>query len=253
MKANRSGLGLSVVVLAVVVPLRAQEPPKVAPKPAVRSDAVLEFRGSAAAAGLVRVSPAADGRVVRVFFEEGSMVSKGDVLVQLDDEMAKAELEKAAAALKTEKLAAAERQQAELAVTRAKQALEATSIRAPLDGIVLTRTVAVGDTLKAGALLCEMTDLSTMEIEMRIPAADVSKLQKGQNCRVIPDAIARSRAFQKKHRDGLPGVLSHLEPVADVTKEAVRARVTIKLAPDEAGVFLKPGMTASVLFPKSEN
>src|SRR5262245_45872552 len=92
---------VALVVLSIVAPLSAQKEPA---RPVERGGVVLEAKGHAAAR-LVRWTSEGGGRVVKIHFEEGQKVNKGAVLVQLDNRMAQAEFEKAAATLKQERAA----------------------------------------------------------------------------------------------------------------------------------------------------
>ena len=84
-----------------------------------------------------------------------------------------------------------------------------------------------------------MADLSKLEVELTIQERDISKVFKGQLCKV------RAEAFPKRSYDG---VVSRLMPIADRAKGAIPVRVRLSVPTGEEGTFLKPEMGAIVTF-----
>ena len=89
--------------------------------------------------------------------------------------------------------------------------------------------------------LCEMADLSDLEVELKIQERDVSKIFKGQKCKIRAEAWP-DRVYE--------GYVSRLMPIADRGQGAVPVRVKISVPPEEEGVYLKPEMGAVVTFLK---
>jgi multidrug resistance efflux pump len=128
---------------------------------------------------------------------------------------------------------------------RAKWRLDNCTIRAPIDGTILTKKAELGNLVNPLAFgatsgaVCEMADLSDLEVELDITERDVGKVQKGMPCRI------RAEAFPDRNYNGY---VDRLMPIANRAKGAVPVRVKIKVPKDEEGVYLKPEMGAIVAF-----
>lgn len=149
-------------------------------------------------------------------------------------------------ALAAERTAAAQVKSAEAAVTQAsaavKQAqvnLDKTVITAPIDGIVIARSVDVGQTvassLSAPTLFTLAADLSQMQVKANIDEADLGSIRNGQ------PVSFRVDAYPGKTFEGTVTQV-RLNPVVD---QNVVTYAAIIAAPNP-GLELKPGMTANV-------
>jgi hypothetical protein len=98
------------------------------------------------------------------------------------------------------------------------------------------------------ASLCDMADLTELEVDMSIQERDIASVFKGQKCYVMPEAFQSYGPFLKVHPQGYEGVVSRLMPIADRAKGAIPVRVKITIPPDEEGVYLKPDMGVVVSF-----
>ena len=74
---------------------------------------------------------------------------------------------------------------------------------------------------------------------MAIAERDISKVFKGQKCRVKAEAFM-DRSYE--------GVVSRIMPTGDRGKNAVPARVKIFIPREEEGQYLRPDMGAVVTF-----
>jgi len=134
----------------------------------------------------------------------------------------------------------------------AEVAVEQTLIRAPFDGVVLTKNANVGDVitpfssaLGSQAAVVTMADMSTLEVEADVSEANISKVRVGQPAEIQLDALPESRFRGEVHR---------LVPTVDRSK----ATVTVKIRFVENDPRVLPEMSAKVAFlskdvPKSEN
>ena len=158
-----------------------------------------------------------------------------------------------------EAAAKAEVASAEAAYRKAKWRYENCQIKAPVNGIILSKKAEEGNIVNPSAFssgisasLCEMADLTKLEVDLSIQERDVARVQKGMPCQVMPEAYSSDRAFLKKHPRGYEGFVSRLMPTADRAKGAVPVRVQIRYIPDEeAGMYLRPEMSALVSFMKA--
>jgi multidrug resistance efflux pump len=140
--------------------------------------------------------------------------------------------------------ARAELGQAEADIKKARWRLENCTIRSPISGTILKKNAEEGNIVNAIAFngsysVCDMADLSDLEIELNIQERDVAKVFQGQKCKV------RAEAYQDRVYEG---VVSRLMPIADRAKGAVPVRVKVTVPSDEEGVYLKPDMGAIVTF-----
>jgi HlyD family secretion protein len=142
----------------------------------------------------------------------------------------------AAAELKT---ARAVVQQRNAALASAKVDLSRTEIRAPVDGVVIKRTVDVGQTvaasLQAPELFVIAKDLRDMQVETSIDEADVGRIRVGQRASFTVDAFP-GRPFA--------GDVKSVRKAA-LNVQNVVTYIAIISANNERGELL-PGMTANV-------
>jgi multidrug resistance efflux pump len=133
--------------------------------------------------------------------------------------------------------------QAEAALAKSQWRLDNCTIRAPISGTILKKNAEEGNLVNPVAFngsysICDIADLSDLEIDLNIQERDVSKVFVGQRCEVKPEA------FSKKYE----ATVSRLMPIADRAKGAIPVRVAVRVPEEEQGVYLKPEMSAVVVF-----
>jgi HlyD family secretion protein len=129
--------------------------------------------------------------------------------------------------------------QREAQLAAARVDLERTSIRAPVDGIVVKRSIEPGQTvaasLQAPELFVIAKNLTDMQVETSIDEADVGRVRVGQKTSFTVDAFP-GRDFE--------GEVRQVRKAATVVSNVVTYTVVISAAnPD---LTLLPGMTANV-------
>ncbi|OWK36668.1 HlyD family secretion protein [Fimbriiglobus ruber] len=119
-------------------------------------------------------------------------------------------------------------------------------IRAPVTGTVLSKKAENGNLVNPMAFgassgsICDMADLSDLEVDLEIPERDIAKLKVDQPCRIKVDAYP-DRPYT--------GRLDRIMPIANRSKSIVNVRVKVQLpANEEPGTYLKPEMGAVVSF-----
>ncbi len=166
--------------------------------------------GSIRANESVMLRPEISGRVVKINFREGQRVRRGASLLELDASVLDAEIAQTRAELalarsnsqRTDDLHAknfvSERARDEarsnLQVIEARLALaqarrDRSVIRAPFDGVVGIRQVAVGDYVREGADLVSIEDSRTVKIDFRLPERYLPQVRGGQKLSVTLDAL----------------------------------------------------------------
>ena len=114
-----------------------------------------------------------------------------------------------------------------------------TEIRAPVDGVVVSRAIDPGQTvaasLQAPTLFTIAQDLTRMQVEAAVDEADVGRLREGMSAVFTVDAFP-GRSFR--------GEISQIRKAAQVVQNVVSYTTVITVPnPDRS---LLPGMTANV-------
>lgn len=142
--------------------------------------------------------------------------------------------------------ARAEVEQWKAELVKAKWKLDNATVRAPLAGTILTKKAEEGNFVNPSAFsnglsasLCDMADLTDMEVDLAVSERDIAKVTKNQECKVRAEAYP-DRPYR--------GFVSRIMPTADRGKAAVPVRVKVVIPRDEAGQFLRPDMGALVTF-----
>ena len=202
----------------------------------------------------VILRPEVSGRVARINFRDGERVQRGQVMVQLDDELPRAQVAQAQAELSIARANPKRNQDlvaqnfisqrsvdesgASLQVAEAKLALaraqaDRLRILAPFDGIAGLRSINVGDYLKDGADIVNIEDLDAILVDYRLPERFQTKVRKGQVAMVAIDALP-GRKFT--------AVVQAVDPLVDANGRSVGVRGCI----DNRQQQLRPGMFARV-------
>ena len=218
----------------------------------MRDDA--EAVGSLRSRRSVVLRPEISGRITQLNFSDGQRVRKGQLLVQLDDQLPRAQVQQSRAELsiaranhkRNQELVAqgfisqrsVDESAANLEVAEAKLALaEATAQRlrivAPFDGVAGIRGVNVGDYLKDGADIVNVEDLDAVYVDFRLPERLQNKVKTGQTARVAFDALPGVQ---------YSAVVLAINPQIDADGRSLAVRGCI----DNRRLQLRPGMFARV-------
>ena len=227
---------------------------------------VLTATGKIVSDHRVAVATKVSGQVVALHFEQGDRVARGQILAEIEDEAYRARRDEAAANLvraranleyqkfnfeRVERLfeeqqasdieyaevrraaAEAEAQVAAYEATLAftEKLLRDCRVEAPIAGVILERSVEVGDFVAAeggrGAMansqFAAIADMTKLRVEVDISELDIGRLRTGMPCLVIPDA-------QKERR--YHGHVLWIDPGANYAKATVQVKVRIE-DPDE--------------------
>ena len=137
-------------------------------------------------------------------------------------------------------------QRAEASVAQARSQLESSKldlsyaiIRSPMDGIVISRNMEVGQTVQASFSAPKIfeiaNDLSKMQVECDVDEADVGKVKEGQIVRFTVDAFPDSPFI---------GTVNQVRFSPTVTQNVVTYTTIVDV--DNPELKLRPGMTATV-------
>lgn len=204
----------------------------------------------------VTLKPETAGRVSRIAFADGATVRRGQLLVQLDDTLQRAELSQAQAQLsiaranlkRNEELLAqnfvaarvvdesrAALQVAEAQVDLAQARLQRMRITAPFDGTLGLRSINLGQYVKDGDELVNLEDTSKLTVDFRLPERYQNRLAPGQGVQVQLDALPGKRYDAR---------VIAIDPLLDANGRSISVRAEMPAAPGDG---LRPGMFARVL------
>jgi HlyD family secretion protein len=131
--------------------------------------------------------------------------------------------------------------QARAALNQAKVNLNYTTIVSPITGVVISRSVDVGQTvaasLAAPTLFVIAQDLTKMQVDTSVAEADIGKLRPALSATFTVDAYP-SKKFK--------GVIRQIRNAAQILQNVVTYDAVVDV--DNGGLELRPGMTATVTF-----
>lgn len=200
----------------------------------------------------VVIAPEVAGRIARIAFGEGAKVKEGDILVELDPVILKADLEKARSDVK---LATANRERAETLAERgsgtnrardeanaayraaqvslalAEARLSKSTLTAPFSGVMGLRAVSPGAFVAPGQRIVELVQVDPLKVDFRVPENHAPKVRVGQTVLIASDA-APGGVYE--------GKIYAIDPLIDINGRAIRLRAHV---PNEEG-RLSPGFFA---------
>lgn len=160
----------------------------------------LSLVGTTAPFNEVVVSAETAGRVVGLYFDVGSNVGKGKMLVMLDDEVKRATLENAEAnyekaqkdferfglLLETKSITEVQYEaakltyrQTEAALKIAQRQLRDSKIICPLSGIVTLKNIEIGSYLNTGNPVATIVNIDRLKVKVYVPELETFKLKEG--------------------------------------------------------------------------
>ena len=245
---------------------------------AEQASAVLNATGYTYARVRAAVGAKITGRITELYVDEGDAVAAGDLIAVLDSEDLQATVRRAEAALieSMARLADAVREEgrqrrvveagvapsadhdaaittlqvakAQVGTARAnldsvRAQLEYTVIRSPVDGVVIERTVEVGEMVAPGGFtsqqstgaLVRIADPTSLEVEADINESYIARIELGQPASIRVDAVPDHE---------YSGSLRQIVPTADRQRAVVQVKVTI----DDWDERLVPDMSCTVTF-----
>ena len=127
----------------------------------------------------------------------------------------------------------------EASLDKRKVDLANTIIRSPVDGVVIDRSVDVGQTVAASlqtpTLFTIAQDLSKMQVSTSVDEADIGRIKEGQTARFTVDAFGTRKFI---------GRVEQIRKMGTTVQNVVTYEVIISA--DNPGQILLPGMTADV-------
>ncbi|PXA03997.1 efflux transporter periplasmic adaptor subunit [Coraliomargarita sinensis] len=193
------------------------------------------------------------GLVDAIAFENGQEVQKGDLLVQLDIDVEKAQLRAAVATAKLADLeyerakslrasgsipesrldsAAADLERAQAEIENINAVIDRKTIKAPFDGRVGIRQINLGQYVPLGSPIVNLQSDENVYANFSLPQKDLSQIEKS-----IPLTV-RSDAYPEKE---FQGELTAISPEIDATTRSVALQGTLQNADGllRSGLFVE--------------
>jgi membrane fusion protein (multidrug efflux system) len=213
----------------------------------------IPFSGSLAPVVQTAVKAKVPGEVTRVLVREGETVAAGQLLAQIDTSDLQSRVDAQAAALEEAKArlniaeknrvnnqqllrqkfisqnaydttestydaSAASMRSQEAQLRIARKALDDAAVRAPIAGVVATRSVNPGEKVGIDGALFTLVDLARMEIEAPAPASEVPSVKVGQN------ASFRVDGFGER---GFEGRIERINPTAQPGSRSIVLYISV--------------------------
>ena len=217
----------------------------------------------------VAISNETSGVVRTIHFESGQQVSKGDILLELDAEVEKANLRSAQANLPSQQAnlkrirqlftrgaipqnqiddAQAKYQELVGQVDSLKATIARRTIRAPFAGVMGIRNVFLGQYLNAGTDIARLEDIRQFRIRFTIPQTRIADIAVCQSRNIFVDAYPTT-PFE--------GEITAIEPQVNPESGVVQVQASIPNQDGKlrSGMFAKldvqlPTQTAQILVPQ---
>ena len=196
--------------------------------------------GTAMANEAATLTATASDTVTAINFEEGTLVTKDTILVQLNDAEERAEMVDAQKAFdrytklaKSSATSEAQRDTSAATLAMAEARLRDLQIIAPFDGIAGFRNVSLGDLVTPGMEVTSVYDIDPIKLEFTLPESYLSILESGL------EIEARTSAWPDKT---FKGKISVVDPRINAATRAVSLKAEIP-NPDNQ---LKPGLLMTV-------
>jgi len=228
----------------------------------------IEVTGQVAATFQAVLSSRIQGSIDKLLVREGTSVTKGQTLVQLDNRDIEANLARASADVENTKAHlermnqlydrdAVSKQEMENAIRAFKVAeanrkavlaqLSYTVVKAPFDGVITEKMVEAGELASPGQPLLRMENPRRLRLEATVAEGDLKSVSPGDKIPVIIDAL-EGRV--------LDGVVGKILPVGDPLTHTFTVRVDLPPTPGlKTGMFgrlqLDKGTSTTILVPET--
>jgi membrane fusion protein (multidrug efflux system) len=215
-------------------------------------DRVLVATGTVETVESADIRPEIQGLVEDVLFQDGAVVKRGDPLVRLRSQDARAslldaqarsqlaavDLERARTLFDRGDVARAELDRAVAAdslakanLDRAQETLRRTTVAAPFDGVAGKREVSPGELIDPTHTITRIESLSRLVVDVAFAESDLGRLGTGQVAEVATDALPGEK---------FPGTVTYVAPRVREDTRTVDVRVAIT----DTAMRLRPGLTA---------
>lgn len=216
-----------------------------------------------------KLSAEVQGKVNRVLVENGSLVRKGQVLIQQDDALLQlqlksaqlqvggleADLKRYRILVENDAIQGIQLEKTELALESAqvqiitmKEQISKASIRAPFDGVVTAKLTEEGDFAAPGKPLIQLTDISKLKLTIQVPEQDLKLFEQGKEYKIQIPGLSQE-ANGKVNMIGSRGNAGNSFPVeiiiSNTAKQEIKAgmfgELKLKTEAGQSGILIPAG------------
>ncbi len=260
------GLAILIAVLGAVKALQIRAminqgkkfvpPPETVTSAIVKADSwetSLNAVGTLNAVQGVTVAAELVGKVVKLSFDAGTSVKKGDILLRQDTSSEEAQLPGAVAQVKLTKTilerdekmltqqisqadydtAVANHEQAIAQAETIRATIAKKTIRAPFSGRIGIRQVNLGQMLREGDPIVTMQSLDPIYVDFSLPQQELPRVRLGLPVRVTSDALPG---------ETIEGRITAINPLVDADTRNIKIEATLANRQER----LRPGMFVNV-------
>lgn len=223
----------------------------------------LEAVGSFLPEEEVKLSAETAGQIKKLYIDEGSFVKKGELLLEIDSEKVRLEVEESEAMLKEASarlensrttlerkkklisngvigqydlddaqtqvsLNQAVKEKIRAKLSQSEKALKDTRVITPIEGIVSERLVSVGEYVKIGADLVKIVDLNPLKLSFTLPEKHAGEVKINQKVEITASPYP-GETFE--------GKIYFISPKVNTETRTIRVKALV----DNSGFRLKPG------------
>ena len=178
----------------------------------------------------------ADLVLKKLTLERNRALLAKNLVSQNDVDTAKSMYDQAVAQLAIDQAAM---KQTEASLQEARVNLAYTDIISPIDGVVVSRNVDVGQTVAASfqtpTLFLIAQDLTKMQVDTNVSESDIGMVQEGQRAAFLVDAYPERKFW---------GAVTQVRNAPQIVQNVVTYDVVVSV--DNTDLALKPGMTANI-------
>lgn len=202
------------------------------------------------------------GKIIKIYKRKGDRVLKGEAIVKVDDEVMAAnvltaeanymqlqkDVERLTRLANENAVTKRDLEQATIGLKKAKadlvtaqKALSNTSIKSPINGVINSSNLTIGQFLGGGSPVCDIVNNSTLKLNIKVSENEVYRIGKGQVVKVRL-SVFPDRVFSGK-----------IVSVAEKADGAMKFNVEIVLA-NSSDTHLRSGLYAEAELPvKNQN
>ena len=234
--------------------------PRPVPSVAVAEAKTETWQSRIAAIGTFRavqgidVAPQVGGVMRSIHFDSGQDVTKGQLLVQIDDSVEQADLKSNLATLRNAELALDRQQQlvtggstasanvdtalaardsAAAAADRTRALIAQKALAAPFAGRLGLRKIDAGQYVQPGTSIVTLQQLDPIEVDFPVPEQEISRLTVGQPIEIVVDAFVNT---------SFSGKVTSIDARVSIESRTILLRAQVANPKRD----LRPGMFANV-------
>jgi len=173
------------------------------------------------------------GRLVEFKVFEGSSVTPGQVVAEIQTRESQAAVAGAEAYLKSAKTQA-QRDEAQRMLNLARSGETILPVRAHIGGMIASRAVAEGEQVAENVELCSVVDPTSLYFHADVPTRSLAEIRTGQFASVRLSALPSGGL--------LASTIAAVSPVSDSASQTIPTRMTFNALPGSVRTLLKAGM-----------